>query len=69
MPFVNTLLATLAYCFIGIVMFALSFVVIKMITPFSLRKEIEEDQNIALAILISSVILGLSLIISAAIGG
>lgn len=68
-PFVKTLVATLVYCFIGIVIFAASFVVIKMVTPFSLRKEIEEDQNIALAILISSVILGLSLIIASAIGG
>ena len=32
-------------------------------------KEIEEDQNTALAILIGSVILGLAIIISAAIGG
>jgi uncharacterized membrane protein YjfL (UPF0719 family) len=49
--------------------FALSFLVMKAVTPFSIRKEIEEDQNTALAILIGSVILGLSLIIAAAIHG
>ena len=40
-----------------------------MPTPFSVRKEIEEDQNIALAIVIASVILGSALIIAAAIHG
>jgi uncharacterized membrane protein YjfL (UPF0719 family) len=68
-PFVKALTATLVYSLIGILMFALSFVVIKMIVPFSIRKEIEEDQNVALAILIGSVILGLSYIIAAAVGG
>ncbi len=68
-PFVKALVASLVYCLIGIVMFAVSFMVIKMITPFSIRKEIEEDQNTALAVMIGSVILGLSIIIAAAVGG
>ena len=68
-PFVKAVVASIVYSLIGIVMFAASFVIIKMVTPFSLRKEIEEDQNTALAILIGSVILGLSIIIAAAIGG
>ena len=68
-PFVKALVASIVYSLIGIVMFAASCVIIKLVTPFSLRKEIEEDQNTALAILIGSVILGLSIIIAAAIGG
>ncbi|MBX3185049.1 MAG: DUF350 domain-containing protein [Polyangiaceae bacterium] len=68
-PFVKTLVASLVYCLIGIVMFAISFVIIRMVTPFSIRKEIEEDQNTALAVLIGSVILGLSIIIASAVGG
>jgi putative membrane protein len=39
----------------------------KTLMPFSLRKEIEEDQNTALAIIIGSVIIGMSIIIAAAI--
>jgi putative membrane protein len=66
---VKTLIETIVYSLIGIVMFGVSFVMIKLIAPFSLRKEIEEDQNSALAILIGSVILGLAIIIAAAIGG
>jgi len=68
-PFVKALIASVVYSLIGIVMFAVSFIVIRLVTPFSLRKEIEEDQNTALAILIGSVILGLSIIIASAIGG
>jgi uncharacterized membrane protein YjfL (UPF0719 family) len=68
-PFVKALIASIVYSLIGIVMFGISFLVIKLVTPFSLRKEIEEDQNTALAILIGSVILGLSIIIASAIGG
>ena len=66
---VKTLAESIVYSVIGIVMFAASFLIIKLVAPFSLRKEIEEDQNTALAILIGSVILGLSIIIAAAIGG
>jgi uncharacterized membrane protein YjfL (UPF0719 family) len=68
-PFIKALVASIVYSLIGIVMFAASFVIIRIVTPFSLRKEIEEDHNTALAVLIGSVILGLSIIIAAAIGG
>ena len=68
-PFIKTALASLVYSLLGIAVFALSFLVMKAVTPFSIRKEIEEDHNTALAIVIGSVILGISLIISAAIHG
>lgn len=54
---------------IGLVVFAIAFLIIVKVTPFSIRKEIEEDQNPALAIVIGSVILGLAWIIAAAIHG
>ncbi|MRG92351.1 DUF350 domain-containing protein [Polyangium spumosum] len=62
-------LATLIFVGIGLVVFAVAFLIITKVTPFSIRKEIEEDQNTALAIVIGSVILGLSWIIAAAIHG
>lgn len=60
--------ATLAYTGVGVVVFLFAFWLMGRITPFSLRKEIEEDQNVALAIVMASVVLGLAMIISAAIG-
>jgi uncharacterized membrane protein YjfL (UPF0719 family) len=65
----HSLALTFAYCVLGILVFAVSFALIAKIAPFSLRKEIEEDQNVALAILIGAVILGLSIIIASAVGG
>ena len=37
--------STIIYSLIGFAVFALAFVVMDKITPFSLRKEIEEDQT------------------------
>lgn len=64
-----TLVTTLVFVALGLIVFALAFFVIGMATPFSVRKEIEEDHNVALAIVIASVILGSALIIAAAIHG
>jgi putative membrane protein len=63
------LVTTLVFVLLGLIIFALAFLVIAKVTPFSVRKEIEEDQNIALAVVIASVILGSALIIAAAIHG
>jgi putative membrane protein len=68
-PFLKTLLLSLVYSLLGMGVFGLGFLIIRFVSPFSLRKEIEEDQNISLAIVIGSVLLGLSIIIAAAIHG
>lgn len=61
--------STLVFSVIGLVIFALAFWIVGKLTPFSIRKEIEEDQNIALGIIIASIIIGIGLIISAAVHG
>jgi putative membrane protein len=68
-PAIHTFLLTLAYTIFGLVVFAVAFWIIVKVTPFSIRKEIEEDQNISLAILIGSVMLGLAIIIASTIHG
>lgn len=68
-PAIHTFLLTLVYTIFGFVIFGIAFWIIVKICPFSMRKEIEEDQNISLAILIGSVMLGLSIIIAATIHG
>jgi putative membrane protein len=65
----NTLVAALAFSALGIALFSIAFLIIVKVTPFSLRKEIEEDQNTSLAIIIASVIIGIAMIVSAAIHG
>jgi uncharacterized membrane protein YjfL (UPF0719 family) len=60
---------TIVYTALGMVFFGIAFFIIVKIAPFSIRKEIEEDQNTSLSILIGSVIIGIALIVSAAIHG
>ena len=58
--------ATLVYSIIGMLVMAVAFWIITKITPFSIRKEIEEDQNTSLGIIIGAFLIGLALIISSA---
>ena len=65
----SVLVSTLIFVLLGIIIFTLAFLIIVKASPFSVRKEIEEDQNVALAIVIGAVIIGIALIVSAAIQG
>jgi putative membrane protein len=62
-------LTAIVYVLIGLVFFVWAFWMITKVAPFSVRKELEEDQNTALGIVIGAVILGIALIIAAAIHG
>ncbi len=57
-----------AYAALGVIVFLVAFKIIQKAMPFSMRKEIEEDQNVALGIIMGAVILGLAIIIAAAVG-
>lgn len=63
----NAILGSLIFSGIGMVMFALAMWIVSKVLPFSLRKEIEEDQNTSLGIVLGSIIIGLAMILSNAI--
>jgi uncharacterized membrane protein YjfL (UPF0719 family) len=63
----EVLVTTLIFVFIGLVIFSIAYGVLSFMYP--LKKEIEEDQNTALGIVIGSIMIGLAMIISAAIQG
>ena len=65
----HTFLVTLAYTVFGLIIFGVAFWLITKLVPFSIRKEIEDDQNTALAIVIGAVLLGLAIIIASTIHG
>ncbi|HYO62941.1 MAG TPA: DUF350 domain-containing protein [Pyrinomonadaceae bacterium] len=65
----GVLVTTLVFTIFGLIVFGLAYVVILKASPFSIRKELEEDHNTAIAIVIGSVIIGIALIIAAAIQG
>ena len=62
-----TLISAVIFVAIGLVVFAIAFFIMTKIAPFSVRKEIEEDQNTSLAVLMGSIIIGIAIIIAAAI--
>jgi putative membrane protein len=55
------------YAAIGIVIFAGAFLVIDKVTPYNLWKEIVQEHNTALAILLGAMSLGICVIIAAAV--
>jgi uncharacterized membrane protein YjfL (UPF0719 family) len=61
------MLAALVYSIVGLIVFALAFVIVDRLTPYHLWKEIIDDQNVALAIIVGSVALGIAIIVSSAI--
>lgn len=65
----EVLVTTLIFVLIGLIFFAVSFFVLEKVTPFSIRKEIEDDQNTALGIVIGAMLIGIAIIIGAAIQG
>ena len=65
----RSLMLAIVFSVLGIVVLAVSFIVLTKFLPFSIRKEIEEDQNTALALLLSSIVIGISLIVAASIIG
>ncbi|HSN25448.1 MAG TPA: DUF350 domain-containing protein [Kofleriaceae bacterium] len=54
---------------IGLVVFAIAWWIMVKVAPFSIKKEIEEDQNVALGVIMAGVIIGIALIIAAAVHG
>lgn len=54
---------------IGLAMFGASFWIFERIAGYSIKKEIAEEHNVALGIVLAAAMLGIAMIVSAAIGG
>ena len=65
----EALVSSAAFAGVGLVVFAIAFWLMAKLTPFSLRKEIEEDQNTALGVIMGAVVIGIAVVIAAAISG
>ncbi len=63
----SNVVAAVVFALIGIVILFGSFVAIDRLTPYTLWKEIIDEHNTALAILIGALALGISIIVAAAI--
>lgn len=63
----SNVIAAVVFAVLGITVFLVSFFAIDRLTPYTLWKEIIEEHNTALAVLIGAIALGMSIIIAAAI--
>jgi putative membrane protein len=65
----EALVTSAAVSVVGLLVFCLAFFLMEKLSPFSVRKEIEEDHNISLAIIMAAVIIGIAMIVSSAVTG
>ena len=65
----GVVLGTVLYAVIGVLVLWLAFLIIDRITPYDLWKEICENRNNALAIVVAGMFIALGLIVAAAIHG
>lgn len=63
----NNVVNAILYAAIGIVIFLSAFLVLDKVTPYNLWKEIVQEHNLALAILLGAMSLGICVIIAAAV--
>jgi uncharacterized membrane protein YjfL (UPF0719 family) len=66
---VHALISSSVFSAVGIGFFVLAYFLIQKLIPFSIRKEIEEDHNTAMAIVLAAIIIGIAMIVSAAVHG
>lgn len=64
-PIINSIV----YSLVGIVILLVVYFIIEKITPENTWKEVVEKNNIAVAIVLAAFIIGISMIVSAAIHG
>lgn len=63
----SNLLAAAVYAGIGLLFLGITFWIWEKVTPYSLWKELIDEHNTALAIVVASLVLGMSVIIASAI--
>ncbi len=63
----GAVIASLVFALLGVAVFWVCFIIIDKITPYDLWGEIVEKQNVALALVVAAMCLGISVIVAAAI--
>jgi len=65
--FMHNVINALVFAFVGIFIFVIAFFIMDKLTPYHLWKEIVQEHNQALAILVGAISLGICIIIAAAV--
>lgn len=62
--YIAEVVATIFYSFLGLALMIISYVVIDFLTPFSLHEELSGKANVAVAIVMGSVMLSLAILVA-----
>lgn len=66
---IENMIPAALYALLGLALFGVFWAIAVRVSPFSIRKEIEDDQNVALGIVLGAGMLGIAIIIAAAVSG
>ena len=66
-PLWRLLLDATLFGIAGIVLLIIGYYVWELITPYNLRREIHENKNVAVAIVVAAFILGMAIVIAASL--
>jgi putative membrane protein len=61
------IIMTIVYSTVGFLLMGIAWVIVEKLTPFSIKHEISERKNMAVAVMMSALFLSLAVIISAVI--
>lgn len=64
---VANIISALVFTVLGILVFVVAFIIMDKVTPYHLWKEIVQEHNMALAILVGAMSIGICIIIASAI--
>lgn len=52
---------------VGIILLIVGYYVWELVTPYNVRKELEENKNVAVAIVVAAFILGMAIVVAASL--
>ncbi|MFQ6044269.1 MAG: DUF350 domain-containing protein [Candidatus Poribacteria bacterium] len=64
---VNGVIGTVVYSALGLAVLFIGFKIFDLVTPFSLNKEIAEENNVAAGVVVAGIMIALGIIVAAAI--
>jgi hypothetical protein len=65
--FLSEVVGTIFYTFFGLFLLLVCWWLIELVTPFSLRRELETEKNVAIAVVMGFLFLSLAVIIASVI--
>ncbi|MBC8234360.1 DUF350 domain-containing protein [bacterium] len=63
----NGIVGTVVYSALGLAVLLIGFKIFDIVTPFSLNREIAEDNNVAAGVVVAGIMIALGIIVAAAI--